>query len=125
MPEDVASVDLSDSVDLKIRKLSVSHTWVRFDPPSRHQQNKQFRLNWPLETGEAKIVRWLLVETAVHRVDQAQIEAFESPRAQMPVWKQLTFWDRAVRGEHNRLQRLTHQRAHDIANLLMVGVCSL
>jgi len=30
-----------------------------FDPPSRHQQNKAFRLKWPLEIGEAKIVWWL------------------------------------------------------------------
>jgi hypothetical protein len=30
-----------------------------FDPPSRHQQNKDFRLNWPLKIGEAKIVWWL------------------------------------------------------------------
>ncbi len=37
VPTNVASVDLSDSADLKIRKLSVSHMWVRFDPPSRHQ----------------------------------------------------------------------------------------
>jgi hypothetical protein len=32
-------------------------------PPSRHQQNKEFKLNWPLESGEAKIVGWLLVFT--------------------------------------------------------------
>jgi hypothetical protein len=37
VPKDVASVDLSDSVDLGISKLRVSRTWVRFDPPSRHQ----------------------------------------------------------------------------------------
>jgi hypothetical protein len=30
-----------------------------FDPPFRHQQNKGFKLNWPLEIGEAKIVWWL------------------------------------------------------------------
>jgi hypothetical protein len=30
-----------------------------FDPPSRHQQNKELKLNWPLEIGEAKIVWWL------------------------------------------------------------------
>ena len=30
-----------------------------FDPPSRHQKTKIFRLNWPLETGEANIVWWL------------------------------------------------------------------
>src|SRR6185437_5516967 len=41
---------------LKIRRLLRS--WG-FDPPSRHQQNKEFRLNWPLEIGEAKIVWWL------------------------------------------------------------------
>jgi hypothetical protein len=28
-------------------------------PPSRHQQNKEFRLKWPLQIGEAKIVWWL------------------------------------------------------------------
>jgi hypothetical protein len=38
---------------LKIRR--PLRSWG-FDPPSRHQQNKRFRLNWPLETGEAKIV---------------------------------------------------------------------
>src|SRR6185437_12687910 len=41
---------------LKIRR--PLRSWG-FDPPSRHQQNKEFRLNWPLEIGEAKIVWWL------------------------------------------------------------------
>jgi hypothetical protein len=40
-----------------------------FDPPSRHQQNKEFKLNWPLQGGEARIVWWLfwwlLVSTVV------------------------------------------------------------
>lgn len=33
-----------------------------FDPPSRHQQNKEFKLNWPLKIREAKR---LLVLTVV------------------------------------------------------------
>src|ERR1700733_2899827 len=33
----------------------IARSWG-FDPPSRHQQNKEFRLNWPPEIGEAKIV---------------------------------------------------------------------
>ena len=41
---------------LKIRRSLRS--WG-FDPPSRHQQNKKLRLNWPLEIEEAKIVWWL------------------------------------------------------------------
>jgi hypothetical protein len=27
--------------------------------PLRHQQNKEFKSNWPLQSGEAKIVWWL------------------------------------------------------------------
>jgi hypothetical protein len=41
---------------LKIRR--PLRSWG-FDPPSRHQQNKELRLNWPLGIGEAKIVWWL------------------------------------------------------------------
>ena len=41
---------------LKIRR--PLRSWG-FDPPSRHQQNKELRLNLPLEIGEAKIVWWL------------------------------------------------------------------
>ena len=53
---------------LKIRR--PLRSWG-FDPPSRHHQNKEIRLNWPLETREAKIEAkivwwlfwWLLVST--------------------------------------------------------------
>ena len=47
VPEDVASGDLSDSADFRISKLRIEHR-LRF-APSQHQQNKDFRLNWPLK----------------------------------------------------------------------------
>ena len=57
VPEDVASGDLSDSADFRISKLRIPNTGLG-SPPSRYQQNKDFRLNWR-KTGEAKIVWWL------------------------------------------------------------------
>jgi hypothetical protein len=39
VPEDVASGDLSDSVDFGISNLRVINTRLRFDP-SRHHENK-------------------------------------------------------------------------------------
>ena len=41
---------------LKIRR--PLRSWG-FDPPSRHQQNKMLKTNWPPGIGEAKIVWWL------------------------------------------------------------------
>ena len=58
VPEDLASGDLSDSADFRISKLRIPNTGLG-SPPSRHQQTKRFKLNWPLEIGEAKIVWWL------------------------------------------------------------------
>jgi hypothetical protein len=47
-----------------------------FDPPSRHQENKELRVKWPLETGEAEIVWWLfwwlLVATVRYREQEAK-----------------------------------------------------
>jgi hypothetical protein len=55
VPEDVASGGLSDSADFRISKLPIPNTGLG-STPSRHQQNKELKLNWPLKIGEAKIV---------------------------------------------------------------------
>jgi hypothetical protein len=62
-----------------------------FDPPSRHQQNKELKLKWPLEIGEAKIVWWLFWWLLVAIVLQRERQAYgkegtvESRRAHWPV----------------------------------------
>jgi len=58
-------------------------------PPSRHQQKKEFRLNWPLEIGEAKIVWWLfwwlLLLTVVCEHQLRRIKDVEAPRVSWQV----------------------------------------
>ena len=47
---------------LAYRRISNLHVFNRAqknDLPLRHQQNKELKLKWPLEIGEAKIVWWL------------------------------------------------------------------
>ena len=55
----------------------IARSWG-FDPPSRHQQSKEFKLNWPLKIGEAKIVWWLfwwlLVATVVSSINNYEEE---------------------------------------------------